>query len=218
MESKPDTIKVSTALKDEVSASYADLYVTIKGLSIVSGEEAMKKAKEVNQLVEALISFGVKNEAIKLQGVRIESAGGALLKSSSAIYRLRIRCEDLNQFAGMLDVIASQKNATLEQLDWKYRDDEVRAELLKSAIEKAKMKAEQVAVSLGVRLVSVYDFIENVYDEEAPIMFQSQMAPKSRAVLAASAMPEPSLGMDIQHTKTIHVNVDIWYRVSGFSV
>ena len=65
MESKPDTIKVSTSLKDEVSASYADLHVTIKGSSIVSGEEAMKKAKEVNQFVEALTSFGGKNEAIK---------------------------------------------------------------------------------------------------------------------------------------------------------
>jgi hypothetical protein len=24
------------------------------------------------------------------------------------------------------------------------------------------------------------------------------------------------LNMDIQHSKTIHVNVDIWYRVSSF--
>lgn len=216
MERKPDTIKVSASHKEEVSAAYADLHVTIKGLSIVSGEEAMKKAKEVNQLVEALTSFGVKNEAIKLQGVRIESAGGALLKSSSAVYRLRIRCEDLGQFAGMVDVVASQKNATLERVEWKYRDEEARAALLKAVIEKAKKKAEQVAASFGVKLLGVYDFVENVYDDEAPAMFQAQAVAKRSNALAASAMPEQGLGMDIQHSKTIHVNVDVWYRVSEF--
>jgi hypothetical protein len=33
---------------------------------------------------------------------------------------------------------------------------------------------------------------------------------------AAKAAPEPSLGMDIQHSKTIRVGVDVWYRVSAF--
>jgi hypothetical protein len=28
--------------------------------------------------------------------------------------------------------------------------------------------------------------------------------------------PEPSLDMDIQHSKTVQVNVEIWYRVSSF--
>lgn len=215
MEHKPDTIKVSASHKDEVSAAYADLHVTVKGTSIVSGEEAMKKAKEVNQLVETLTSFGVKNEAIKLQGVRIESAGGALLKSSSAAYRLKIRCDDLEMFAGMLDVIASQKNATLERVEWKYRDEDARAALLMIAMEKAKKKAEQVASSLRVKLLGVYDFIENIYDEEMAMQalpFQAQAKPAYRS------MPEqePSLGMDVQHTKTIHVNVDIWYRISEF--
>lgn len=216
MEHKPDTIKVSASHKEEISAEYADLHVTIKGSSVVSGGEALKKAKEVNQLVEALTRFGVKNEAIKLQGVRIESAGGALLKSSSAVYRLRIRCEDLNQFAGMMDVIASQKNATLERVEWKYRDEEARGAMLTVVMEKAKKKAEQVASVLGVKLLGVYDFMENVYDEESPAMFQPQMMVKRGATLTASATPEPSLGMDVQHSKTIHVNVDIWYRVSEF--
>src|SRR5690606_37042886 len=97
MEHKPDTIKISTSYKEEISATHADLHVTVKGSSIVSGNEAMKKAKEVNQLVETVTSFGVKSEAVTLQGVHLETESGVLLKSSSAIYRLKIRCEDLNQ-------------------------------------------------------------------------------------------------------------------------
>lgn len=213
METKPDTIKISASQKEEIFATHADLHVTVKGSSLVSGNEAMKKAKEVNQLVEALTNFGIKSEAISLQGVHIESASGSLLKSSSAMYRLKIRCEDLNQFAGMLDVIASQKNATLERTEWKYNEEEARERLLRSVMEKAKTKAGQVTAALGVKLLGVYDFIENTYDEEMPVAFRSQALPMKRA---APAMAEPNLEMEIQHNKTIHVSVEIWYRVSGF--
>jgi len=212
MESKPDTIKVSVNHHEEIFASHADLFVTVKGSSVVSGDQAMKKAKEVSQLVEALTSFGLSPEAVHLQGVRIETASGMLLKSSSAIYRLKIRCEKLDQLADLLDIIASQKNATLERIEWKYPEESARARGLESAIAKGKAKAEKIAAAMGVKLLGVYDFIENAYDEEMPVPFHAQaMMMKSRA----DAVDEPSLGMDIQHSKTIHVNLEIWYRVSA---
>jgi uncharacterized protein YggE len=214
--SKPDTIKISAAHKEEISATHADLHVTVQGSSLVSGNEAMKKAKEVNQLVEALTGFGIKSEAVTLQGVHIEGESGRFLKSSSATYRLKIRCEDLSHFASMVDIIGLQKNTTIERVEWKYDDDASRERGLNIALDKAKVKAEKVAGNLGVKLLGIYDLIENTYDDEAPIMFQAQAAMvKTRA--AASA-PEPGLGMDIQHNKTVHVNVEIWYRVSEFSL
>ncbi|HKY54721.1 MAG TPA: SIMPL domain-containing protein [Anaerolineales bacterium] len=214
MESKPDTIKVSAMHREEIFASHANLYVTVKGSSIVSGNEAIKKAKEVNQLVEALTSFGLSPDAVHLQGVRIETATGALLKSSSAIYHLKIHSEKLDQIAGMLDIIASQKNATLERIEWKYPEETAREHGLEVAIAQAKAKANKVAAALGVKLLGIYDFIENTYDEERPVPrpFQAmEMSMKTRA--AADA---PSLDMDIQHSKTIHVNLEVWYRVSAF--
>jgi uncharacterized protein YggE len=213
MDTKPDTIKVSAFHKEEIFASHANLYVTVKGSSIVSGNEAMKKAKEVSQLVEALTHFGLSPDAIQLQGVRIETASGALLKSSSAVYSLKIKADKLDQIAGLLDIIAEQKNASMNRIEWKYPEDAAREHGLESAIAKGKAKAEKVAASLGVKLLGVYDFIENAFDEERPPMhFQAmEMAPMARAKGAAE---QPSLGMDVQHSKTIHVTVDIWYRVS----
>ena len=213
MESKPDTIKVSALHREELSASHADLFVTVKGSSVVSGDQALKKAKEVSQLVEALTSFGLGPEAIHLQGVHIESSSGALLKSSSAMYRLRIRCEKLDQLAELLDIVGSQKNAALERIQWKYSEEAAHERGLATALQKAKVKAEKVASALGVKLLGVYDFIENSFDEETPMLFQPQAAMmKSRGPTPS----EPSLDMDIQHSKTIQVNVEIWYRVSAF--
>ncbi len=214
METKPDTIKISASYREEILATYADLFVTVKGSSVFSGNEAMKKAKEVSQLVDELTRFGISAENIHLQGVHVETSSGALLKSSSASYRLRVRCEQLGQIADLLDIITSQKNAALERIDWKYPEEEARQRGLESALVKAKSKADKVAAALGVKLLGVYDFLENSFDEEMPIMYQAQAMMKSRA---PAPVAEPSLGMDVQHGKTIHINVEVWYRVSGFA-
>lgn len=214
MESKPDTIKVSAFHREEIFASHANLYVTVKGSSVISGNEAMKKAREVSQLVDALTRFGLDPDSIQLLGVHIETSSGALLKSSSATYRLRVKVEKLDQLAELLEIIGSQKNTTLERIEWKYPEEEAREHGLESAIVKGKAKAEKVAAAMGVKLLGVYDFMENAYDEERPPMpFQAkEMAMRSLAAVA----DQPSLSMEIQHSKTIYVNVDIWYRVSSF--
>ncbi|HEU4745819.1 MAG TPA: SIMPL domain-containing protein [Anaerolineales bacterium] len=214
MDTKPDTIKVSAFHREEIFASHANLYVTVKGSSLVSGNEAMKKAREVSQLVEALTHFGLSPDAIHLQGVHIEAASGTLLKSSSARYHLKVKTEKLEQLTGLLDIIAEQKNASLDRIEWKYPEDEAREQGLESAIAKGKAKAEKVAAAMGVKLLGVYDFMENTFDEERPPMpYQAmEMSMKSRSAMA----DQPSLDMEVQHSKTIHVNVDIWYRISSF--
>lgn len=213
MESKPDTIHISTSLREEIFASHADLFVTVRGSSVVSGNEAMKKAREVSALVDELTRAGIPAEDIHLQGVHVEASSGVLLKSSSATYRLRVRCGKLDQLPELLDIVASQKNAALEHIDWKYPEETARAHGLETAIAAAKSKADKVAASLGVKLLGVYAFTENTFDEEAPVQFRAQAAMMKSARGPES---EPSLGMDIQHSKTIQVNVEIEYRVSGF--
>ena len=214
MDTKPDTIKVSAFHREEIFASHANLFVTVKGSSLVSGNEAMKKAREVSQLIEALTHFGLSPESIQLQGVRIETASGTLLKSSSARYHLKVKTEKLEQLAGLLDILAEQKNASLDRIEWKYPEEEARAHGLEAAIGNGKAKAEKVAAAMGVKLLGVYEFMENTFDEERPPMpYQAmEMSMKSRTAMA----DQPSLDMEVQHSKTIHVNVEIWYRVSSF--
>jgi uncharacterized protein YggE len=213
MESKPDTIKVTAFHREEISATHADLHVTVKGSSVVSGDTALKKAKEVNQLAEALASLGVKEDAVKLQGVHVETSSGVLVKSSSASYRLKIRCEKLEQFAEMLDVIASQKNVSLDYVKWLYDDDTIRENMLNQVIEKAKNKAQHIADTLGVKLLGVYDFSETMIDDEDPNVSKRAMGVARSQAIPAST---PSLEMDIRHSKKVLVNVDVEYRISAF--
>jgi uncharacterized protein YggE len=211
MGTKPDTIHITASQREEIFASHADLFVNVRSSLVISGNEAMKKAREVSALVEALMRFGIPAENIHLQGVYAETSSGILLKSSNATYRLKIRCEKLEQIAELLDIVTSQKN---ERIAWKYPDETVRARGLEAAIAATKSKAEKIAAALGIKLLGVYQFTENTFDEEAPFpQFQPQaMMMKANQAPAA----EPSLGMDIQHSKTVQVNVEIEYRVSGF--
>jgi uncharacterized protein YggE len=215
MESKPDTIRISASQREEIQATYADLFVTVKGSSLVSGDAALKKAKEVSQLVDELTHYGLPAEAIHLQSVHTESFSGALLRTSSASYRLRIRCEKLDQFADLLGIITSQKNATFERVEWKYPDDAAKEQALEKAIQKADTKARKVAAALGVRLLGVYSFTQNIIDHEV-FTPQGKFAAPAATRSMGLAMQSADLGMDIQHTKNIEVQADIEYRVSGF--
>lgn len=216
METKPDTIKINTSQREEIQATYADLMVAVKGSSLISGDAALKKAKEVSQLVDELTRFGLPPEAIHLQSVYAEASNGVLLRSSSATYRLRIRCEKLEQFADLLGIITAQKNATFERVDWKYPDEAAREAALEKALGKAEAKARKVAAALGVKLLGVYSLSENTFDQEAPMpqMLAFSAQPKARSM---GVTPQADLGMDIQHSKTVEVHVEIEYRVSEFA-
>jgi uncharacterized protein YggE len=166
-------------------------------------------------LVEQLTGFGLPSEEIHLQSVFAESTGGALLRSSSAVYRLRLRCNKLEQIPDLLSIIASQKNATFERVDWKYPDDAAHEKGLEQALAKASARASRVAAGLGVTLLGIYRFSEDVSDEEAPYPMATLAASQPR-MRAVGMVPQADLGMDIQHSKNLRFSVEIEYRVAGF--
>lgn len=216
METKPDTIHVSTVQSEEIQATHADLIVTVKGTSFISGNEALKKSREVNQLVKELNAVGLSVEDIRLQSVFTEMTSGNFLKSSSATYRLSLRCNKLERIADLLSVIVSQKNASLEKIIWRYPDEEMREQLLEKAIAVVQGRASKVAASLGVELLGVYTFNENYMDEEGPFRMTEAGFAQAKT-RAAGITPQADLGMDIQHTKKVEVRLDVEYRISGFS-
>jgi uncharacterized protein YggE len=214
MESKPDTIKISASQREEISASHADLFVTVKGSSVVSGDQALKKAKEVSQLVEALISFGLSPEAIQLRGVHAEAANGVIIKSSSANYQLKIKCAKLDQLADLLSIVTSQKNTTLEYMEWGFDEEKIYEQALERTIAKAQDKAQKIARQLGVFLLGIYEFTESGIGIGTERVEAGYAQPQRARAAGFAATPD--LNIDIHHRKEIIVNVDIEYRVSEF--
>ena len=68
----------------------------------------LKKAKEVSQLISALVETGLKEQDVTLRGVHAESSSGILGKSTSASYQLRVRCDELEKLADVLEMMKRQ--------------------------------------------------------------------------------------------------------------
>ena len=214
---KPSTLKISEARRHEIAADRADLHVTVEGASLFTGGEALKKAREVAQLVRELTEFGLPVEDIYLQGVFADTATGLLGKTSLARYKLRLHCADLTKLADLLGIITGQKNARLTVIEWGYPDDDcLKDEWLAACIARANAKAAQIASSLNVRLLGVYAFTEKYLDGEKPprttVAAEGMVMARERAARVSSE----ELGLEISHTKTAHVSVEVEYLVSGY--
>jgi uncharacterized protein YggE len=215
---QPDTITIEVDEADEVFADSADLFVTIKGKSLVTGREAFKKAGEVRELVEGLTAYGVAEADILLQSVQADVSSGIIGKQSSATYRLRIKCRQLDQLADILGIITKQQNTDLNRIYWRYEEIEaVRAELLEKCLSRAKLKAEKVAASLKVELLGVHSFEEYISDVE----LEAAHAPPTPVAAAARkgafgppTVTKEQLGLSVSHSKRAIVQVTVKYRVS----
>ncbi len=214
---KPNTIKVSEARRHEIPADRADLHVTVEGASLFTGGEALKKAREVAQLVRELTDFGVSATDIYLQGVFADTATGLLGKTSLARYKLRLHCADLTQLADLLGIVTGQKNARLNVIEWGYPDDDsLKDQWLGECIARANAKAALIAQGLAVRLLGVHAFSEKYLDGEKPSRTAVAEEGMVMARAARSRVSPEELGLEISHTKTVHVSIEVEYLVSAY--
>ena len=210
--------RVQASHTAEVAADRADFRVTITGSSLVAGTQALQKAREVAQLVQALTEQGVPESDIFLEDVTANVSGGTLLKSSQATYRLRIHCAKLEMLPDILGLITSLKNANLQSLQWGYPDDEaMQDEWLRLCLARANKKAALIAEGLGVKLLGVRSFSDRLVSPEAitplpagPMMMRAASSERLRVTAE-------ELGLAVSHVKRVEMQVEVKYRVSGFA-
>jgi len=206
------TISVTATRRQEIAADKADLQVTIKGSSVVTGNAALKKAKEVNEMVTALLAVGVKEDELSLRGIHVQSSSGVLTRTSSASYSLRIRCSRLELLGEILGAISAQKNASLDHLTWRYPDlTAMQKEWLDSCIAEAKERAAHIATALGVKLLALHSFSEVWKDPEEVVVRTQAHAPVAARLQELTR--EIDLGFNLSHSKVVEQRVDLTYVV-----
>lgn len=214
---RPDVIEVVVTHEEELAASHAFLQVSVRGASLVTGDAALSKAREVATLVSALEAVGVPQKDIRIEDIRAEVTSGLLTKSSSATYGLNVRCDRLEGLADVLGAITSQKNATLGFIEWGYPEDaERRTGWLVACAQTANARAKALAEALGVKLLGVHRFSE----PQARAEFGGDMrsVPGSyggSGLRKTRALGAEDLGLAVTHMKKIEVRVEVQYRVSA---
>jgi uncharacterized protein YggE len=198
-----DRIVVTETVFYELKASSAVLHVSVKGTSYFADDMALKKAKEVSSLVDALKELGIPDEEIRLKNVVADSQSGIISKTSSAKYHLSIKCRELEKLSEALSVITNGKNCELHKLDWQFMEDrEKKLNYLSKAFTAAKETAECMANSLGIAIAGVNDcgfdeFIVYDYDHGpgAPqvMAMKSNISPDYESLAMSRNRAAPSL-------------------------
>ncbi len=214
-----DTITVSATANEEMEATHADIAVTMRGASFISGNAALTKAREVAALVAALKDIGIAESSIELRGVSAEVSTGALgNKSSSAVYFLRIVKTPLDKVADAVGVITAQRTAELGGITWQFGDKHAaNLRVLEVALTRSQAKARLTAQALGVQIVGVRTLSESFSGSE-PLeqMYGASSAGFGRA--KARTVSHEELGLEVAHRETVTASVTVQFRVSGINL
>jgi hypothetical protein len=214
MHVKPDCIYVRESFSEDIVAEKADLRVVIRGMSMFTGDAALRKAGEVRQLVREMTAIGVAENDIGLADVRAHVESGLLRKTSGVTYVLKIRCSELERMADLMGIITAQRNAVLEEIAWIYPDlqpkhDECLARCLQASREKAVM----IAQALGVSIDGVHEMTEESNNDESRLLcaifgnFEERLSRTDR-------LNAETLGVSISHRKRVTVTVRVEYKVA----
>ncbi|WP_407571798.1 SIMPL domain-containing protein [Deinococcus altitudinis] len=143
-------------LKDHLSvtAVSARLHLEIVGETLVMGNAATERVKEVREVTQHLLALGVLESQIQVQGVEISNRTGLLTKGQKARFLVVVETQSalLPQVLGLL---ADQKHVDLQRLEWVFDDFEASLLLAPQAMRKARRRADAVAEAAGHRVVGV---------------------------------------------------------------
>jgi hypothetical protein len=90
-DSRPDLLRVVITHEDELAASHADLQVKVRGSSLVTGNAALTKAREVAALVQALAGVGVPEASIRVEDIAVQVESGSRNRTRTNLSVSRFR-------------------------------------------------------------------------------------------------------------------------------
>lgn len=198
MESPEPYLEVEAEHEVEQTAHAADLHVSVRGSSLLTGRAALTQAREVNRLITALAQLGLTESAVRLQGVQARLSSGLLGKSSEAEYQLVLHCEAFDRLGEWIAAIGSQEQARLTQLRWLFPEDD--PALLEACARKLRQRAEAMARGLDLRLGSLLS-CRQLAQDQPPIRqyaaFDSFGPPQAARAKGAAGGAAPA-GLDFQ--------------------
>ncbi len=211
----PDRFGVNIEVERKIYANSLDMFVEIRGDSFFSGKEAIKKAREVKEMVQVLSQVGIDESMIELVGVRMEVSSGMISKSSSAMYRLRLHLTNLESLGDVLGAVAGRKNAAVLSLDWQYEAiDGIHDEMLSEAIAKAKKRAAFICQELQLENLGVHLLSESFYDNQES--YSGSLAGGTPFMTRKSReMTSEDLGLEVSHSKRISLRVQLEYKIGN---
>jgi len=149
-----------------------DLGIVTEGKSV---SEAMEKnSVKMNAVIEAIKSQGIEEKDLKTTGFNIHPLyewikkeiieGKRVLVGYEVVQTLQVKIRDLSKVSNVIQVAAENGINQVEDLRFTIdKQEDLQSKARKEAIEKAKLKAREIAGQLGVKLKRITDYNENIF-------------------------------------------------------
>ncbi len=180
----------------EVEAHSVKIGVTIEGETLLYGNAAMEKCEEVKRAVEKLKAIEPE-VGIYVKSVQVKSESGWFSKSSKGVYRLEIMLKNLGKINEILGIVMDMKNVDLELLEWVFDEDDVKMELIKKAMAKAKKKADDMMAVVGYRVVGIRACSDSYEIPNVNITLRSPISDLSKAASLGARSRKAGPTMDL---------------------
>jgi uncharacterized protein YggE len=103
----------------------------------------------------------------------------------------------------------------MPHITWGYDEDDTRrGQWLEASLQRANAKARLIAANLGVQLLGVHRFSEACSSSEDH--YREAMAEYGGMRPSAARAMDLSTGMEISHSKSVFLRVEVEYRISPF--
>lgn len=200
-------LRVTVDDKSDITAISAKLHLQLEGETFVMGNAALEKAREVRELVAALQRAAVKPTDIHVQGVKIASSTGLLIKNQKVQFNLLLATSP-NQLPDVLGIISAQKNLKLQRLEWVFDEFEASIPLAARAMQKARRKADAIAVAAGHSITGVHNASDSW---DMPVAHLNLLGAGGADFAMARARVDSTIdtGVEYSATQTLHIHMTV---------
>lgn len=187
--------------------------VTVSVLSQASTVALAQKdnVEKMNAVVKAMKDLGIKEEDLKTTNYQVNpryqySAGRSTIIGYEVRQSLQVKIRELDKAPQVIEKATSSGANEVGSLNFTIDDqDKVKNEAREEAINKAKAKAQNLVVSLGVSLGKIVSFSENYGATPYPVYYESA---KTLGMGGGGAAPDIQTGQN-----EINAGVSITYEI-----
>src|SRR5262245_52402710 len=147
-------LRVSETETVEIEAARAFVMINVASEKVFFGNAAIEASEDLKSIV-AKIKTVSEDVEVDTEAVSLATNSGILSKSSAANYIIRRTVSDLNALGAILGICSEGKKMSVLSVIWDYEEDEAKLSLIKSAIRKAKRKADEMMAEIGYSIIGI---------------------------------------------------------------
>jgi hypothetical protein len=208
-------IEVTDKWSDSIKSVSAEVHISVTGENYFWGNAAFEKCSELRELVEYLSRKGLGVDKKSVKEIFLKSESSLMSKSTKAIYRLKIKIDDLSLLGPVLGFLSSSKSIKMNKIDWRYDFQGIRKIGLAIVAASVMGKARIVSEALGQKIIGVKCFSESVNfsKNQESVEFESDMMVERsvrRSVMADSGSIDMGIPLMNENEITINVKLEVY--------